>query len=95
MSRLASPLITSNRQELVPGLLTLNFTDLTITNTSDGIYEHSHMVNVPYYGITGVLIVRQRHMAFHTTFQQYHNIRQDQADVVFAASFGGHSRPSG
>ena len=39
------------------GLLTVNFTDLTITNTSDGFSEYGQMVNVPYFGTSGVLIL--------------------------------------
>ena len=40
-----------------PGLLTVNFTDLTITNdTSIGTADYGQMINVPYYGTSGVLI---------------------------------------
>lgn len=49
-------LATKDNIILVPGLLTVNFTDLTITNTSDGVSDHGQMVNVPHYGTSGVLI---------------------------------------
>ncbi|MCJ1349101.1 hypothetical protein MMC31_007337 [Peltigera leucophlebia] len=55
VSMATSPLATA--VVLVSGLLTLNFTDLTITNTSDGFYEYGQMINVPYYGTRGVLIL--------------------------------------
>lgn len=46
-----------NKGELVPGLLTLNFTDLAITYTSDDVYEYGRMIDVPNYGTSGVLIL--------------------------------------
>lgn len=54
-----SPLSSTNRNklELVPGLLTLNFTDLAITNTSDDVHEYGRMIDVPSYGTSGVLIL--------------------------------------
>ena len=42
-------------------IFTVNFTDLTITNTSDGANDEfsvfGRMVNVPYFGTSGVLIL--------------------------------------
>ena len=57
VKRATSPLSSEDSKELVPGLLTLKFTDLTITNTSDGVYEYGRMVDVPSYGTSGVLIL--------------------------------------
>ncbi|WP_375449207.1 hypothetical protein [uncultured Nostoc sp.] len=56
-NRATSPLITEDGYKLMPGFLTLNFADLTITNTSDGFYQYGKMINVPYYGTSGVLIL--------------------------------------
>ena len=39
------------------GFLTVNFAGLTITNTTDGHSDYGQMVNVPYYGTSGVLIL--------------------------------------
>lgn len=57
VARTTSLLSTKIEKEFVPGLLTLNFTDLTITKTSDGFYEYSQMVNVPHYGTSGVFVI--------------------------------------
>lgn len=57
VTRATSPSITADRPVPVPGLLTLDFTDLTITNTSDGIYENVRMVDLSYYGTSGVFIL--------------------------------------
>lgn len=49
--------LRSSPTGLAPGLLTVNFADLTITNdTSIGTAVYGQMINVPYYGTSGVLI---------------------------------------
>lgn len=59
VSKSTSPLATAigPEHDLVPGLLTLSYADLTITNTSDGSYEYGQMIDLPYYGTSGVLIL--------------------------------------
>lgn len=59
--------------ERARGLLTVNFTDLTVTNTSDGFTDYGQMVNVPYYGISGVLILIGNG-AFSTNGLPFNNI---------------------
>ena len=56
VDKATSPLGTMKRPELVAGLLTFNFTDLTITNRSDGFYINGKIINVPYYGTSGIWI---------------------------------------
>ncbi|MCJ1349086.1 hypothetical protein MMC31_007322 [Peltigera leucophlebia] len=70
VNRATSRSLTDERV-LVPGLLTLNFTDLTITNTSEGVYGYGQMVDVPSYGTSGVLILLGKgtwsdHLPFNT-----------------------------
>ena len=56
------------------GFSTVNFTDFTITNTTDAHYDEGPMVDVPYYGTSGVLIL----LSYGSTLSQntlpYNNI---------------------